>query len=452
MKFPFIKIEKQDLKAQVFQLQQTVASLNIVLADIQSVQDTSTIGNAYKDCDKSIDELVRKYDNKADWGNFQARSIVDVRSAFIIGDGIKINEQDPITKASMLTPSGKYSKELNYVQSFLQANDLDEEGAQDYAKEAELEGRALFKLVPNRETKQIDLQFISYADFKYKVETSPNDYRHYTKVTYKIPGTTLEVTLNEGEFVYKKFAGRINKVNDVTPKTATVLRLLEDLDKALKDFRSINNLFASPTPHFNCDDSTSAEALYKKLKEINWKVGKFIATSGTTFSMVGTDAAAGEALVKEITNLAKMISGTVGVPVHFLGLPDLMSNRSVSTDMFEMIIASTNRERKTWIGLYEELFRRVLQMASDNGFGSFNPEVVSCNLPQVTGEKLKQLSEIWLPLFSAGVVDLDYLLALIPNADPERMKAAAEEHAKKILEELKQQSDPAKSDQPGGAQ
>lgn len=427
------------------QLQQTVIDVQVQLAAIEQISQTAG-GNPYPTYDSAIAELGKKYDGVAPWGCFQTRTIVDVRAAFTIGNGVQAVVVDPVTKKKL---DGKqYQKELDFINGFIDFNNLDEEFAQELAKEAELEGRVLLKLVPDTEKKQVGIRFISYNTNKYKVSTDPEDYAKYTQVDYKIQDKTI--TLTEGQFTYKKFAGRVDKVNDVMPKTATILRQIEDLDKCLKDLRTMNNLFASPTPHFNCEDQNSAKDLYKKLQEVNWKIGKLLVTTKAQFALVGADAAGAESLVKEMTNIVKVISGVTGIPVHFLGLPDLMSNRSTSTDMFEMIIASTNRERKTWVGTYEELFQAALQMSNEQFGTTFTLGVVSCDIPQITAEKLKALADVWLPLYTAGVVDLDYMLSMIPDADPARIKAAAQAEAQKQLDALKMQEKAAAAGQGQG--
>jgi hypothetical protein len=410
----------QQMRHKNLKVQQTTPDWETFMTGQRDAQTSTTSGNPYPSYDEAIIELGKKYEGVAYWGNDQARTIIDVRAAFTIGDGIKITEVDPETGKVTLEPTGKYQKELQFIQQFVDLNNLDEEAVQEYAKEAELEGRVLFRLIPNTEKKNFDLRFMSYVDFKYKVFSDANDYTKYERVEYWVGGE--KKFLEKGQFIYKKFAGRVNKVNDLMPKTATILRKLEDLDKAMKDVRTINNLFASPTPHFNCEDKNTAESLYQKLKDMNWKIGKFLVTTKTTMTMVGADAAGADSLTKEIVNICKVVSGVVGIPVHFLGLPDLMSNRSTSTDMFEMIIASTNRERKTWIGLYEEVFNSALMKSNMEFQSTFKEGVVSCDIPQVTAEKLRALSEVWLPLFQANVIDLDYMLSMIPNADPVRMK------------------------------
>lgn len=446
MKFvnPF-KVNKLVMK-ELQQLQQMITNWEMFWTQ-QSDATTDYIGgNPYASYDSAIAELSKKYEGTAYWGNDQARTIVDVRAAFTIGNGIQVVEIDPKTKKALLSSSGKYAKEMDFINGFIKHNNLDEEGVQELAKEAEIEGRTLLKIIPDPDGNNIDIRFISYNTNHYKVKTNAEDYLKYESVEYRRPDNQAEVKLQANEFVYKKFAGRTDKVNDIMPKTALILRKLEDLDKALKDLREINNLFASPTPHFNCEDAAAANDLRSIFQKINWKIGKVAVTAKTTFTMVSADAAGAESIVKEIVSICKVISGCVGIPVHFLGLPDLMSNRAVSTDMFEMIIASTNRERKTWVGTWEEVFKKAMEM-SNNTFGtSFNTEVISCDIPQITAEKLKELVDVWLPLYQSNVVDLDYMLSMIPNADPERIKNAAKLAAQQNLDALKAQMEADNND------
>lgn len=424
----------------------TVKSLKKINADLQHslsilVNDANTstrtfTGNPYKSSDAAIEALVQKYEGCADWGNQQASSIIDVRAAFIIGQGIKPVQLDPRTREPKETKENEpLSREMEYIKQFIENNDLGEETAQDFAKEGEIEGRFLGYLKPNKELQNIDVRFISYSQMKYKIKTDELDYKKYLQAEWRETDKSKLVQINEPEFVYKRFAGRANKVNDIYPKVGKVLRHMEDLDKALRDLRAINNLFASPTPHFKVENQKAAQKLYEWIKDINWKIGKLLVTNAE-FSMVGADAAGIDSLVKEITNLVKIISGATGIPVHFLGLPDLMSNRAVSTDLFEMIIASTNRERDTWVGAYREMFKKVLTMANANFNKSFNVDSIGCDIPQITEKKIQELVDVWLPLYQANVIDLDYFLSLVPNADPSRMKAGILAKAKEDFRQM----------------
>jgi hypothetical protein len=424
------KMEVKELRNTVATLQNSVDILTNAVCERRSI-----CGNHYTEYKSAIMELARKYEGTADWGVLQVGNIIDLRAAFIIGQGIKLVDD------SKNKIAGTKTREVEYIEDFIKYNNLDEEMPQDLAKEAEIEGRCLVKLIPNMETKQIDIRFISYSANQYKVNTAIGDYQKYETVTYQDIDLKTQVTLNANEFVYKKFAGRLSKVNDVMPKTAKVLTQCENLDKALHDWRAINKLFASPTPVVECTEGGDTKAIKNALDEAHWSIGKLLVLKFATFRLVGADVAGVQALEKEIIALAKVISGATGVPVHFLGYPDLMANKSTSNDLFEFINASCSKERSIWTGFYEELFYKALIMARDNFQTGFNPDEngVKAQILQVTEAKLRELVEVWLPLLNANAIDLDFMLSKIPDVDPDKVKKSVEASAVKMLESIRAQ-------------
>jgi len=413
------KIIKEQWK-ELAELQHTVS---ILIAGIEEYKKYK--GNPYQTYSSAVTELSKKYDGTAQWGNQITKNIIDVRAAFIIGQGIK-----PINKLE------KPGKEFEFIKEFIDFNNLDEEVPQDWAKEAEIEGKFLCRLFPNEDKKQIEVRYIPWTAHNYKIETAEGDYGKYEKAEYKINKTGKEVNLKPSEFVYKKFGGRTHKVNETPPKIAGVLRQIEDLDKALWDWRQINHLFSAPTPYFKCEDVEQAKALRKLLKKINWKIGKLLVTTAN-YELKGFSGQGIENLEKEIITLAKIISGATGVPVHFLGLPDLMSNRAVAENLMELIYASTSKERHIWIGAYEEIFQKVLNMANKNFQKGFKPMAVGVEIPFITKEKMQEIVDVWLPIYVSGAITLDTFLSKIPEVDIEKEKESAEQSSLKLLEDLK---------------
>lgn len=428
---PSVQVEKKQkletLQKRVVELQN---SLSILIGDAVTVN--STLGNPYVNYREAILEMAKKYEGTAQWGVQQVRNIIDVRSAFIIGQGFKLKED-----GEQETGDGKKSREMEFVEAFVKHNGLNEEKPQELSKEGEIEGRCLVRVFPNADGKNVEFRFVPYSVYDYKVTTDPNDYEDFQTVTYRDAGSQKDVTLNKGEFVYRRFAGRLSKVNDIMPKVAMVLRHCEDLDKALWDWRTINNIFAAPTPYFKCDNSSDVDPLLKKLAAINWKIGKVFA-GVADFQMVGADGAGLDSLMKEIETLAKIISGATGVPVHFLGFTDLMSNRSTSTDLFEFINASVNKERKIWEGFYQDLFDSAIEQFNTMTKGTLAKGKVKVEVLTLTEAQLRLLSEVWLPLYTAGVIDLDYFLGKIPDIDPVKVKEHQDEAAQRMLDSIKE--------------
>ena len=415
----------QALSKKVAELQ---SSLSILIGD--NVSTSSTIGNPYKEYKAAVIALATKYEGTAQWGVQQVRNVIDVRSAFIIGQGFKLKD------SGVKEGSGKKSREMEFIEAFVKHNDLDEEKPQELAKEGEIEGRCLVKVAPSKDGKNIDFRFIPYSVHEYSVTSNQDDYEDFEYVTYRDNTTHQDVKLNKGQFIYRKFAGRLSKVNDVMPKCAMVLRHCEDLDKALWDWRTANNIFAAPTPYFKVPNANDVDPLLKKLAALNWKIGKAFA-GVAEFSLVGMNAAGMDSLMKEIESLAKIISGATGVPVHFLGFTDLMSNRSTSTDLFEFINASVNKERHIWEGFYQALFDLAITQYNTLQKTNLKTGAVKAEILMLTEAQLRLLSEVWLPLYTAGVIDLDYFLSKIPDADPDKIKTAQDEAAKRMLDQIR---------------
>ena len=411
-----------------------VAELSAKVADMQNAIDiltatelrsTGYTGTRYKEPATATKELAKKYEGLADWGVQQVRNIIDLRAAFTIGSGITVTLK-----------KGKEAKtrELEFIQDFIKYNDRDNEMAQDFAKEAEIDGRVLCHLSPSSDNQNIDLRFVSYTANDYTVTAAANDYNKYTSVKYKTSGG--EGTYSEEEFVYSKFSGRVHKVNEIMSKTAMVLTAIEDLDKALYDWRAINRLFASPTPYFECQSPEDAESMYSMLKKIRWNIGKFLCGVGK-FSLVSMPGEGVESLEKEIITKSKIISGATGVPVHFMGFPELMSNRSTSTDLFELISASTSKERRIWAGTYDEIFSKALAMANKTMKKNFDTDAIKTEIPHVTAEKLKEIIDVWLPLFESSVIDHDTMLQKIPQVDAQMVKKNIAAQAKERLQSMR---------------
>jgi len=430
-------IQVKEMRGQIAELQHNIS---ILLGD--TVTQPSTRGNPYTNYRSAITEIAKKYEGTAQWGVQQVRNIIDVRSAFVIGQGLKLIQKDG---------SETKSREMEFLEQFIELNDLDEEGPLDLAKESDIEGRCLVKLVVNEEKKMIEYRFISFSVNGYKIETDPEDYKKYIKASYRDSTNQKDIVIDVGDFIYKKFAGRIEKVNDIMPKIAMVLRQCEDLDKALVDWREMNHLFGSPTPYFKCLTEEEAKKMQTRLQTLNWKIGK--AMCGTAeYSLVGMTDSGKDSLEKEIITNAKMISGAVGVPIHFLGFPELMSNRAVSTDLFEFINASTAKERGVWAGFYEEMFNKVIEKSNAVLKTNLEPGKVRAEILQVSDAKIQELTNVWLPLYTGGVIDIDYMLSKIPDIDPKKVKAAKAEEEAKMLESIKAQEEAADSVAQAGGQ
>ena len=94
-------------------------------------------GNTYNSYSAAVTEIANKYVGTAKWGVAQTGTIIDTRAAFIIGEGLNLS------KVSAEGDEGK--KELEWAEAFFEYNDIDQEIAQEFAKEA---GKEVINLTP----------------------------------------------------------------------------------------------------------------------------------------------------------------------------------------------------------------------------------------------------------------------------------------------------------------
>lgn len=415
-------------KGQVTKLQNMVTELNhLVRDDILSMTDRvgKYRGNAYRTYELAVKAINEKYNGTADWGVLQTGSIIDLRAAFIIGEGLKIVKKDKDANA-----------EYDWVMQFLEYNDLDQEVTQEFAKEAEIEGKIALKLAiektKDKKGYMVSTRYVSWTENGYVITANPQDYMQYETMKWMPPKGNKEEVLKEHEFVYKKFGGRINKPNSATPKVMRCLMQIESLDKALRDWREIDRVFAGPILGVECKTNEDRKSVHEALKDKNWKLKKiFIATARLYYAQF--DIKGVESLENEIITLAKMISGTTGVPVHFLGFPDLMSNRAVADNLMQLVHAATTKERVTWRGAYEEVIAKSMVMYNTKTkLTPLDHKKIGVEIPMITREHWLRLEKVYLPAAVAGKISDESFQALLPGFDVE---------AERVRKEAKEKSD-----------
>lgn len=400
-------------------LDKTQKQMQFLVDDIIKIQgeEKKYVGNEYRTYEKAIKEIDSKYQGKAAWGVLQTGNIIDLRAAFIISQGIKIVARD-------LKKGENADAEIEWANAFLRHNDLDREIAQEFAKEAEIEGKILVELAIEKvdktvheHEKMISVRFVSYLDRKYVITADKKNNLRYTKAVWKKSDSGLfdAGNLSEENFVYKKFGGRISKANEAQPKIMKCLTQIDNLDRALRDLREMNRIYSSPTPHIECETYEQVKDMTTHIEKLNWKIKKFLAHTGK-LAYMQIDMAGVQNLIEEIETLAKMISGTTGIPIHFLGLLDLLKNRATGENTREMLIAATSKDRETWKGAYEEIIQKgMAKFTISTQKTALNANKIGVEIPIITQEQWDHLEKFFLPAAIAGKISDPYFLAQIPG-------------------------------------
>ncbi len=433
------------LKIREHDLHVTTQALTNALTGLDETDNTHYVGSKYRTYDTQVTELSKKYAGTAEWGALTAKNIIDVRTAFITGTGVIAKVREGYV--------GDAKRELEFIRRFMRFNEIDGKKPQLWGTEAEIEGKVLLRLKPILDpldnAGNIRVTHTPWRYYKYEILPDEPNFDRFLRAYFvggaaaansQIPGanTTTPVTsfdLTEPYFIYARFGGNPYEVNLTPPKTAFVLRHVEDLDKELWDWRKINHLFAAPTPWFDCEDVDEARRLDTLITGKNWRIGKAIVTAKTKFELVCAKGEGYESIRKAIESDIQVISGTTGVPVHFLGHPELLSNRSTADTLLQLIELSTDKERDTWEATYTELFRKSMLLFNDSFSNNLNPDAVVAHLPVTSTANLVFVEKVYLPMYLAGALSLETLLSYLTDvnlpAEVERVKAAQAEKEEK---------------------
>jgi len=408
-------------------------------------------GNAYTDYAQAVAEIDKKYAGTADWGVLQCANIIDIRTAFILGQGINVIHTTEKKSGA--------KKEIEWANDFLEYNGLDKEMAGEFHSETEIEGKFLgiLKVEKLKESQfkdykeMISVQFVPWLKRRYKVEAKKDDYTQFEKVTWKADTGTKPKwsagSYSTPDFVYRKFGGRIDEINDPAPKMMKCLTQVENIDKGLRDWREINRLYGSPTPHIECDTPEQAKKMNEIIEGLNFKVKKFFAHTGK-FGYATPDMQGAESIEKEIIRNAVMVSGTTGIPIHYLGLSELLKQVATADDLREFVNTSTSKDRLKEEAIYRELIKKA--MIKWNGLGvtpqlsnqaksKLDPDKIDVTIPVISREQWMNLEKVIMPAVSLKFLSEDYFRSQIPGLDIEaeekRLEKAKESEFARIKEE-----------------
>ncbi len=448
-----MKYKLASQKGNVIQLSNEVQKLQHLVRESFKLEEAKTIyykGNEYTTYAAAVEAIADKYNGTAKWGVLQTGSIIDLRAAFILNEGIKIVKKEDDADV-----------ELEWAEKFLEYNDLDKEVAQEFAKEAEIEGKIALKLAiekvkvkdekgNEKDDYQISARYVSWTDKEYTIKTDPQDYLKYIEMTWQPKDKDKPEILKAHEFVYKKFGGRINKPNEAAPKIMKCLTQIDNLDKALRDWREIDRVFSAPILGVECSTKDAVKVTREALEDKNWKVKKiFVSIAKLYYAQF--DIKGVESIEKEITTLIELISGTTGVPVHFLGFTNILKQVATAKNLMELITAATNKERLTWVGAYEELIRKAmvmynLKVNSQMSKGrQLDPDKIGVEIPIVTKDHWENLEKIYLPAAIAGKITDEAFQEQIPGFDLESEKKRREDNETKKNGEIMKENEDLKN-------
>lgn len=418
------KIRKSEVVLTAAEFKQTTAKLErmvktreALVVTIADLTKKKYVGNEYRTYATAVKAIESKYVGTAEWGTVLTGSIIDLRAAFTMGQGVKVVAAENTTEEDA-------KAELEFANDLFEYNKLDKEMPVELAKEAEIEGKIALKMALEDSKdfkeyeKMISVRFISWLDTNYKIATPKGDYMNYTSLSWQPKADSKKEVLKPNEFVYNKFGGRISKPNQAQPKVMKCLTQIDDVSKALRDWREINHIFAMPIFDIECEDSDAVDDATDAMDAYRMNIKKAFIHAKSKLSVIGPDMSGIDSLSKEIIDKIKIISGTTGIPVHFLGLLDLLKNRATGESTRELVNAGTEKERIIWIGTFKELLEKSFAMYNEETqLTKLDASKIDVVIPVVTEEQWIHIEKVLLPLYLASALSLEYLLSQVPNVD-----------------------------------
>lgn len=331
--------------------QKSAMNIENLLFASREASSIGGISNSYTTYESQVMECYSKYNSESSWGNQQFKAVADIRISFIAGEGVSV--------------AAKNQKFVKWLEKFVKNNKAFGSMFFDSVIGAELTGKCLYTLrtSPGAYPKIVRIPYSTNKPYSVVLSDSW-DPSSIIDVVITIAGETRSLGLPN--FVYIRTGGDDTEVNKTTTKVGAILNDAENYDRAAKDIRRLNHVLARITPTFETKDEAETNALIELLKKFRWKIGQaFIGTAKFKYETVGTGAIAN--LKDELSTTIKTISSITGVPVHWAGWTDLMSNRSTADSLYDTIGTATVRERTLFSeGIYD-LIVKAQELYIDSG-------------------------------------------------------------------------------------
>lgn len=388
--------------------------------------DTSIPGlvNNYTTYEEQTEAIYEKYNGFDLYGNQQTRAIIDIRSAFIGGEGLSISCKNGAT--------------AKWIEKFLSDNLLNGSNFLDAVKASEMAGFSLLALdyKEKDDKKGVKVRRLKYhPDRPIKIKYDDDRFNDTIVQISMKKGESFE-PLNIKDYIYVRTGGDDSNRYGPTTRTGIVLTDIENYDRALKDVRRNNHVFARVTPTFEVANESEAKNLKLWLQTIQWKIGTaFIGKAKFKYESPGT--AAYENLATEMTLNLKAITAATSVPVHWLGHVDMMSNRSTADSMFETIKNGTISERLTWQEAMYNLILKAMEMDIDNGgeLTKLNPDF-EVKIPLIDFAGFVDLVRGLSMAYADTAISMDDYRNSLPGIDPLKTEKAVEAEQKVQEEKL----------------
>lgn len=360
--------------------------------------------NEYLTYGVQVAETYRKYNGQSAYGCASVRVIVDTRTAFIAGEGI-----------ALATDDEKFSA---WAQSFLRDSKLSGSGFFEAVMGTEMTGRALFMMTSRLGTFPL-VKRIAYKGEAYRISSDG-------RTVYLKEGNTERAYPAE-RFLFIRTGGDDTGQDEPTTRVGLVLTDCENYERALKEIRLTNYTTSRITPTFKTESDSETTSLTANLKTAGWRIGQAF-VGKAAFKYEGAPTSALDNLKTELSSTTKNISAVTGVPVHWFGWTDLMSNRATAEDLYQMIANATSRERTLIAeGMYDLIVKAQASYIDAGGtdISAINRDF-TVTIPSIDYGRFESLVRALSVAYNDKAISIDDYRSYIPGIDPLETKRAVE--------------------------
>ena len=341
--------------------------------------------NKYFDYDSQVNESYSKWMGKSTWGNSQVQTLNGLLTSFISSQGASISSPDELFKY--------------WVESFFRFNRTGQGNIKNIVENANLAGKSTVQLIvkeySNPKRKGVFVRRFNYDENqKYDIVLKDQETKDMNEGFYLVPGESYDPWWEE-DAVYKllevvptkrtvKSIDKTKKyydsdkehlhylrfgkdrLNEEISDIGTILVECENYDRSLKSMRKLNHYGANISPVWKCHNKNEVAALKQDLKREGWTIGKgFIGTAELSYVSTKNNTAH-EGIIKEIEQEAMRMTSQTGVPIHYMGFVQLMSNRSTADSLWDLVSTSTADKRQALADFMYSMLVDAQQMYIDN--------------------------------------------------------------------------------------
>ena len=192
-----------------------------------------------------------------------------------------------------------------------------------------------------------------------------------------------------------------------------------------------NHITARITPCFETKDAQYAAKLQADLEEKGWKIGDVV-VGNVEFKYATSNTGPLDSLTNELVALIKSITSVTGIPVHWLGYTEILSNRSTAETLYDLIKNATINDRSKWQdGLYD-LILQAQELYIEAG-GDKITEVdknFKVTIPLIDFASFKERVEALSNAYQDYAISLQTYRANLPGVDPTKEARFVEDELK----------------------